>query len=156
VSDSGDALRLGHGEHLFEVGDATGLLDDGDAVGTAEGDPGRVVPPVLEALQARNENVQNGPGPDISNDATHGVLLAGGVTDTVCDEHVWEESGRGTLRRPERRMGGHANRLVCTARINWSALVPRRRDLCARSHLRVLAPDVTTVEGREGIRRILR
>ena len=54
VGDAGDGAGLGGGS--FEFGDAADRADAFDAITRNDGQPGRVIAPVFELLQAFDEN----------------------------------------------------------------------------------------------------
>ena len=133
VADAGRAdgrIRL---QRLLELGDPAYLLDDGDAVGGLhQGDSGRVVSTVLESLRGPGRGCR---GPD--------------AAPRIQRCHTWCSLFRQRARTTQSSTCGRRS-------FNDRAILPTSPGPLFRSHLRVLVPDVTTVGGREGIRRILR
>ena len=58
-------------DQTLEVGDATGLLENGQRPAVVERNPGRVIPPIFEPGQTRHQDVDHRFRPDVSNDSAH-------------------------------------------------------------------------------------
>src|ERR1044071_5622841 len=73
-------------QELAEVGQLACPLEDFDLFAVFESDAGAGVAPILESLQLVEDDFDGVSGADIAGNATHGMILANGITRAAVPE----------------------------------------------------------------------